>query len=219
MRRVAVIPAYQAAATLGAIVLGASRGFDEVWVLDDGSTDGTGDVARASGARVFVHRRNQGKGAALHTLLREADAAGLDAIVTLDADGQHPPEEAILVLGVRDLVRASAPGANQKGNSISNYWISLFGGREFHDTNCGLRRYPVKATRALGVGGHRFSFEAEVVLRAALGGLAIIEHPVSALYPPDRTTHFHNVRDPARIVVRVVATVLQHALRRGGRAT
>ena len=230
MRRVVVVPAYQAERTLGGVVRGLVPLFDEVWVLDDGSTDRTAAVAREAGAEVLVHRENRGKGAALHSLLAEADRRGVDAIVTLDADGQHPPEEAArldrevtdrsaVVLGVRDLVVAAAPGANQRGNQISNYWISLFSGRAFRDTNCGLRRYPVKATRALRVGGPRFSFEAEVVLRASLSGLAIIEHPVRVLYPADRTTHFHVVRDPARIVRRVVLTVAADRLRRLFRAT
>jgi glycosyltransferase involved in cell wall biosynthesis len=225
MIRLAVVPAYQAERTVGDVVRGLVPLFDQVWVLDDGSTDRTAAVSREAGAEVLSHRKNRGKGAALHTLLAEADRRGIDAIVTLDADGQHLPDEAArldrevedrsaVVLGVRDLVLAAAPGANQRGNSISNYWISLFSGRAFRDTNCGLRRYPVKAVRALGVSGPRFSFEAEVVLRASLAGLTIIEHPVRVLYPADRTTHFHVVRDPARIVRRVVATVVSHHVRR-----
>jgi len=222
--RVAVIPAYQAASTVGAVVRGLVGGFDEVWVLDDGSTDGTGEEARRAGARLLTHRVNQGKGAALYTLLRYADARGVDAIVSLDADGQHPPTEAArldrevtdrgaLVLGTRDLALANAPRANRRGNSIANYWLAGFAGLPLRDTQCGLRRYPVKATLGLGVRGPRFSFESEVVLRAVFRKMPIVELPVDVLYPADRTSHFHLVADPARIITTTVQTILQE---RGG---
>lgn len=218
--RVAVVPAYQAAATVGAVVRGVGSGFDEVWVLDDGSTDGTEDEAKRAGARVLRHPENLGKGAALRSLLAQAHAAGLDAVVSLDADGQHPPEEAIrldravedrgaLVLGVRDLALARAPQANRRGNHIANYWIAGFAGRPLRDTQCGLRRYPVEATLALGVRGPRFSFESEVVLRAIFQGLRLIELPVEVRYPPDRTSHFRLVADPSRIIFATIRTLLE----------
>lgn len=219
-RRVAVVPAYEAAKTIPEVVRGLRRvGFD-AWVCDDGSTDGTARVAAEAGARVLRHPRNRGKSAALRTLLHAARADAVDAVVTLDADGQHPPDEArrlddaepdraALVLGVRDLSRDGAPAANKKGNAISNGFLSLFSGRLLADTNCGLRRYPVDATLALGAVGERFTFEAECVLRALRAGVRIVEVPVRVVYPDDRTTHFDVVRDPTRIVARVVETLVR----------
>jgi glycosyltransferase involved in cell wall biosynthesis len=222
--RLAVIPAYQAAATLGPIVSGLRPYFDEVWVVDDGSTDQTAHCAKLHGASVIVHKTNQGKAAALLTALRQAKLRGIDTMVTLDADGQHPPEEAIhldqacqdrnaLVLGVRDLVGAGAPGSNLYGNSVSNYWLSLLTGRPLSDTQCGLRRYPVLQTLALGAHGTRFAWESEVVLRALLTDVRVEEVPVKVLYPSWRTSHFHHVRDPAQIVVRVVLTLIEHLIK------
>jgi glycosyltransferase involved in cell wall biosynthesis len=222
--RVAIIPAYQASSTVGAVVRALGQGFDEVWVLDDGSTDGTGEEAQRAGARVLRHRENRGKGAALGSLLAEARGKGLDAVVSLDADGQHPAEEAIrmdreaedrgaLVLGVRDLEQANAPRANRRGNRIANYWIAGFAGRPLRDTQCGLRRYPVEATLGLGVKGSRFSFESEVVLRAVFRGMRVVEFPVGVRYPEDRTSHFRLVVDPARIIGATVRTLLEE---RGG---
>src|SRR6185312_6700310 len=185
---------------------------DAIFVVDDGSRDATASVAREAGARVFVHDRNRGKGAALRTGMAAAAAAGFDVAVTVDADGQHPASEAkrllgvdpdagALLLGVRDLVRDGAPRANQ----ISNLFLSLFPRRPLADTQCGLRRYPLPLALALGGRDDGYAFEAEIILRAIAAGVRLVEVPVRVVYPPvgERVTHFDSVRDPARIVVRV----------------
>jgi glycosyltransferase involved in cell wall biosynthesis len=218
----AIVPAFDAARTVGDVVTGLLAHWDaaSVVVVDDGSTDSTSDVARSAGARVVRHATNRGKGAALRTGLEEARALGASMAVTVDADGQHLPGEAArlsrhgapgdaLVLGVRDLVRDGAPRANRFSNGISNFFLSQFTGRALHDTQCGLRRYPVGPTLELGPRDDGYAFEAECVLRAARAGWNIVEVPVKVYYPPEeeRVSHFHVVRDPARIVYRVVATL------------
>ena len=215
--RVAVLPAYDAAHTIADLVRGllAPHGFDEVWVIDDGSSDDTARMAREASARVVSHATNQGKAAALRTALAMAERRGIDAIVTLDADGQHLVEDAIaldhavadraaLVLGIRDMARDGAPTANQRGNRIANYWVRLFTQRAFVDSQCGLRRYPVPGTNQLGVRGERFAFETEVLIRALDAGLSVIEVPVGVRYPAERTSHFHVWRDPLRMTLRLI---------------
>jgi len=215
-----VIPAFQAEVTIGPIVraLGADVR-SPIVVVDDGSTDQTAVRAEEAGALVLRHGRNLGKGAALQTALAWASEHGHETIVSLDADGQHPAAEAIrlmqhpesagtLLLGVRNLRRAGAPTANRRSNAFSNLVLSWFAGRRLEDTQCGLRRYPTAATLALGARARGFAFEADVVLRAARRGLRIAHVPCDVFYPEDRTTHFRSVRDPARIVARVVATWL-----------
>lgn len=226
-----MIPALDAERTVGAVVAGlgeASRAQGvslPVLVVDDGSRDGTRAAALTAGARVISHPENRGKGAALRTGLAAALATGADAMVTLDADGQHPPEEALrlalhpapldaLLVAVRDLRAAGAPRANQRSNAFSNAFLSLVTGRRLSDTQCGLRRYPTRGLLALGCRADGFDFEAEALLRAALlGRPALLEVPARVLYPEDRTSHFHAVRDPARIVRRVL-TVLATTPRR-----
>jgi glycosyltransferase involved in cell wall biosynthesis len=223
MRACAIIPAYRAARTVGEVVRETRALWplpDAVIVVDDGSDDDTAEIARAAGAVVLSHPNNRGKGAALRTGMRYALAHGFQAAVTLDADAQHPPAEArrlvdvepdpgALVLGIRDLVRAGAPRANQMSNRISNFFLSLFCGRPLADTQCGLRRYPLEATLALGGQDDGYAFEAEVILRAVAAGLPIVEVPIQVIYPPahERVTHFDSVRDPARIIFRVLATL------------
>ncbi len=221
----AVVPAFNAARTIDAVVRGLLaeapwRDGNPVVVVDDGSTDETTEAARAAGAVVLGHDRNRGKGAALRTGFERALALGAAAVVTVDADAQHFPVEAAklalsaaprdaLVLGVRDLVRDGAPRANRFSNGVSNFFVSHFAGRALRDTQCGLRRYPLPETLALGATDDGYAFETECVLRFARAGLAIVEVPVRVYYPPEteRITHFHAVRDPARIVYQVVATV------------
>lgn len=151
--------------------------------------------------------------------MAQAAADGHVAAVTLDADGQHPPEEAArlaklgadpraLVLGIRDLKGAGAPRPNRISNAISNGFLSMFSRRLLADTQCGLRRYPIP--RALEIGGRDdgYAFEAEIILLAIAAGVEVVEVPIRVVYPEDRTTHFDSVRDPMRVVRRVVATLV-----------
>jgi len=221
----AIVPAYDAGPSVGDVVRSLVRLWPEpgaVIVVDDGSRDATVLEAERAGARVVRHARNRGKGAALRTGLRFAHDAGFDVAVTVDADGQHRATDALdllhcdapagaLVLGIRDLVKAGAPRPNQLSNRISNYFLSRFAGRVLADTQCGLRRYPVAATLAADGGADGYAFEAEIILRAVASGIPIVEVPIEVIYPPEeqRVSHFHSVRDPARIIHRVVTTLVE----------
>jgi len=223
-RRVAaIIPAFDAARTVRDVVLRAKLAFEghgDVIVVDDGSSDGTAALAEAAGAIVIRHPQNRGKGAALRTGLAEAHARGHAAAVTIDADGQHPLDEAArlaslaegtgtLVLGIRDLKGAAAPRANQISNAISNGFLSFFSRTHLSDTQCGLRRYPLPLALWLGGKDDGYAFEAEIILLAIAAGTPILEVPIRVLYPEDRTTHFDSVRDPMRVVQRVVGTLIR----------
>jgi hypothetical protein len=87
-------------------------------------------------------------------------------------------------------------------------FLSWFGGVTLHDSQCGLRRYPIPETLALDARSDGYAFEAETLLRAARLGWQIAEIPIRVVYPPraERVSHFHSVRDPARIVARVLET-------------
>jgi len=222
VRVAAVIPAYDAARTVAEVVSDTKKAWGDlgvVYVVDDGSTDATAERGRAAGAEVLSHEANEGKGRAIRTGLARALRDGHGAAVTLDADGQHPPAEAArlaqlpgaadtLVLGVRDLRGAGAPRPNQISNAISNGFLSMFSRRLLTDTQCGLRRYPLP--KALEIGGRDdgYAFEAEIILLAIAARVPIEEVPIRVLYPADRTTHFDSVRDPMRVIRRVVSTLV-----------
>lgn len=235
-RACVLVPAYQAARTIEAVLAEIAHAMPEiaaqrdgVVVIDDGSRDATAELAARAGARVVSHGKNRGKGAALMTGLGTAKALGFDVALAVDADGQHPGEAAravlhgstdphALVLGVRDLVRDGAPRANRFSNGISNFFLSRFAARwdyrrPLADTQCGLRRYPVRASLDLASRADGYAFEAELLLRAIAARVPVVEVPVAVRYPSTRVTHFDNVKDPARIIVTVLRTL--HELRRG----
>ena len=223
-----IIPAYQAERFLGRLLAELTQASSTsalplvFLVVDDGSTDATHAVASRDGVNVVRHPINLGKGAALSTGLTWGMTRGFTQAVTADADGQHPTEEILrlattaappdaIVLGVRDLVRDGAPSANRFSNGLSNRFLSLFTGLRLRDTQCGLRRYPIRETLSLKCKDPGYAFEAEVLLRAARVGLPIVQLPIHVKYPQkaERLSHFHVARDPYRIVCRVVATLLE----------
>lgn len=208
-----VIPVYNHAGTLTDVVRRA-RQFLPVLVVDDGSTDWTPELQRmlnALGANVIRHQRNEGKGAAILTALREADAAGVDYIVTLDADGQHYPEdlpkfisaiEALqqetLLVGCREF-GPDIPKSSRFGRSFANFWFRLESGVRCADCQSGFRAYPVKAILRLNCSGRRYSFEAEVLARASWGGVKIQDIPIKVFYPKERISHFDKLKDNLRL--------------------
>jgi glycosyltransferase involved in cell wall biosynthesis len=134
----------------------------DTWVVDDGSKDGTGDAARAAGVRLMVHAVNRGKGAALVTGFAALAKTGADAIVTLDADGQHKPEDlprlvsalrdADLVVGAR--VRGShMPPHRRLGNALSAGFLSWLAGASLPDVQSGYRAHRTEVLDALGLTG------------------------------------------------------------------
>ena len=218
-----LVPAFDAVDTITGVVAGLRGELGDgvpIFVVDDGSSDGTAEAARKAGATVLRHRENRGKGAAIRTGLSAARDAGCNVAVTVDADGQHPPDQAArlldpsldetaIVLGTRDLANSGAPRGNVIGNRASNFFVSLCTLRRFRDTQCGLRRYPIEATLALRTHDQRFGFEAEVIFAAIRAGVPIREAPVRVLYPPRsrHRTHYRAFRDTVHIVLRITVTV------------
>lgn len=235
-----LIPAYDPGPLLGKVISKLSATLDDeglsrvpIVVVDDGCTDGACDQLPQH-IHLLRHSNNRGKGAALQTGLAWARDRGLRCVVTVDADDQHPTAEAIrllhhpapadaLVLAVRDMRAAGAPLANRFSNAFSNWVLSLFGGRTLRDTQCGLRRYPVAETLALGATHPGYAFESELVLRAARRGTPIVHVEATVDYPKEstRVSHFHTAKDPAKNVLRVIQTTWRvphhRASRRWGR--
>ena len=211
MRVAVVIPAYQAAATIGDVVerTRAVIRSGQIIVVDDGSSDGTGDEARRRGALVITLPRNSGKGVALRTGIAQACAADAEVIVTLDADGQHSPSDiprlvdpiadarAALVLGAR--ARGGAmPVSRRLTNWLSASLASRIGGQAVADAQTGFRAIRRDVADRVQPVGDRYEFEANFLLDALRAGFRVASVEVPTVYGP--RSHFRSWGDSWRMV-------------------
>lgn len=218
-RIAATIPAFQAAPSLGDVVRRTLRLIPDVLVVDDGSRDGTAEEARAAGAEVLVLPENRGKGVALRTAFDTLIPRGYSGIVTLDADGQHLPEEiprlleagpADLVLGTRDHLFRDMGTVRRTSNRLSSWAISFAAGQSLSDVQTGFRLYSRELLTTIGFPGSRFEAESAVVVRAARHGLRIVTVPVRLGFADGRTTsHYRPLVDSLRIAGAVTRARLE----------
>jgi len=220
-RLAAAIPAFQAEPSVGDIVRRTRHHIADVLVIDDGSLDRTAAVARDAGAEVKSLTPNRGKGIALRTAFEVLFSRGFDAVITLDADAQHLPEEiprlievgecgADLVLGTRAHLFAEMGSVRRMSNRLSSRAISLAAGRPLTDVQTGFRLYTRHLIEATGFPGSRFEAESAVVVRAARAGFRIGSVPVRLGFADGRTTsHFRPLVDSLRIAVAVVRARLE----------
>jgi glycosyltransferase involved in cell wall biosynthesis len=191
------LPALDEERTVAEVVRGIPRtipgvGTIEVVVVDDGSRDATGELAREAGAHVIRHSRPRGVGAAFHTGIAYGIERGADLIVNIDADGQFDPADipklvAPVLEGSADFASASRfvdaslqpemPAAKLWGNRMMSRLISRLAGQTFHDVSCGMRCYSRDAALQLHLRG-RFTYTQEVFLNLAFKQLRIIEVPI-----------------------------------------
>lgn len=226
MNVLVVIPVYNHADTLRAVVEGALRQGHPVLVVDDGSTDGSLDRVEGLDIRRLRCPANRGKGQAILRAAALARTWGFEAILTLDADGQHDPADARLLLeaaadtwpailvGARRMGPDNAPRSSLFGRAFSNFWVRLECGQALADTQSGYRLYPVAFLLSRRFLTRRFTFEIEVLVRGSWAGLPVLSVPVSVYYPPagERISHFRKFRDNARMTVLHCALVLRSLL-------
>lgn len=201
-----IIPVYNHASTVAQVVKDAQTLRFPVFVVDDGSTDNTYDqIKEIVDIQILRHQQNQGKGAAIMTGFTAA-AAVANWAITIDADGQHYPQDALklikaipkktraIVVGVRaDMVGKHVPWTSRFGRKFSNFWVRVSGGPAILDSQSGMRIYPLPEALNWGTKARRFQFEVEILVQAKRNGVPIIETPVRVNYNPngERISHFH----------------------------
>ena len=215
MRVAVAIPAYDAAHSVGSVVMRARAVIEDVLVIDDGSSDGTSAAAAAAGAEVHAFARNRGKGAALGAAFGLLFSRGFEAIVTVDADGQHLPEEihrlldvatdGDLILGTRDHLFAEMSTVRRSSNRLSSRAISWAAGQAISDVQTGFRLYTRHLIERTGFPEPGFEAESAVVVRAVRAGMRVKTTSIRLGKADGRSTsHYRPIADSLRIAAGVI---------------
>jgi len=193
----------------------------QIVVLIDGNYDGTESLCKNLSIRTIIHPENQGKGAALTTLF-SALSSTTQWIITMDADGQHVPEDlttfidaiqtvddyCAIVAGSRVRKGTAMPLIRRFSNSLTSRFISLVIKQSVEDSQCGYRAYRSSFVSGIECKYHRFEMETEILIRAKSLGFSVVNVPVATLYTGG-PSHISHVKDTVRWIVAVFVTVLR----------
>ena len=194
MRTCALIPAFNEAPYIANVVKGTQPHVEQVVVIDDGSGDGTAQVAQAAGATCLRSDTNCGKASALRTGIAFACAQDFTHAITLDGDGQHLPEDipvmisvaketgADLVIGARSFDRARMPRARYYSNTIGSRLASALVGCEIRDSQSGFRLFRLDKLRETKLRSRCYELEMEILIKMATSGCTIAHAPVHMVY-------------------------------------
>ncbi len=213
-----VIPAFNSAKTVGAVVRGSLKYIPKVIVADDGSSDETAMAASAAGAEVIAIGQNKGKGNALKVLFRKADEEGYAAVISMDADGQHDPEEIpkflaayercrdCIIVGTRMHEKEKIPRARYNSMHIARFYVSLVANQFVEDTQCGYRLYPLEIVKGLRLVTEKYVTETELLMKAGDMGKRIEFVKIKTIYG-ENGSHFRPITDVTLITAYVVSYV------------
>jgi len=222
-----IIPVYNHEHTIADVIKSSVKLNFPVFVVDDGSTDST--YARIKSLRdiyVLRHAGNEGKGAAILTGFAEAVKIA-DWAITIDADGQHIPEDALnliqaipenerpLILGTREgMSGKDVPWTSRFGRKFSNFWVLLSGGPHLLDSQSGFRIYPLPEAIDLEVRARRYQFEVEILVKATRQKIPVVEVPVRVNYAAgtERISHFRPLVDFIRNTLTFAVLIIERIL-------
>ncbi len=210
----AVIPAYNASKTLKKVVDDLKKYAPGLGILvvDDGSTDSTGDVARKLNVTLIKHNRNLGKGAALKRGFAAALSKGAELIVTMDADAQHNPRDIHrllakmrtdnldLVIGSRMSNTTNMPLHRIASNKITSKLISWRLGQKIEDSQCGFRAIQANLIKNVPLESDKFDMESELIIKSGLRGFKIGSAAVETIYAKGGSSAMNWITDTFRFI-------------------
>ncbi len=220
MKVCAAIAAYNAENSVADVVRGARRHLGTVLVVDDGSSDRTAGAASGAGADVVAVSENRGKGNALRLLFAEARRRGFEAVVVLDADGQHDPgdlprfleahaaDPEAIIAGSRMGESGAIPAYRYNSMLVARFYICLAANRFVEDTQCGYRLYPLRAIEGMALRKERYVTETEILVKAGDSGVRIHGVPVRTIYSDAHGSHFRRIPDVASISLYVISYMM-----------
>lgn len=218
-----LIPTYNNAAKIGAVLKDVLSYTTHVIVVNDGSTDNTSQILDDfPQIQRLEYEKNKGKGIALRRGFKFAVRQGYDYVITIDSDGQHyasdlpvfltklETEKKAIIIGARNLHQENMPGKSTSANKVSNFWFHVTTGLKGPDTQSGYRLYPVYLLSKMFFLCTKYEFEIEVLVRSSWRGIKVDWAPVSVYYPPpeERISHFRPVWDVTRITLLNIVLVL-----------
>ncbi len=205
----ALIPAFNEAETIDAVVRGLTPFVEALTVVDDGSTDATAERARAAGAHVIRQSQNSGKGAAVRAALPAILDGPCTHVLLIDGDLQHRPDEAPrlieaarasgadLIIGERQFDRTTMPAARYHANRVGSLALSWFVGVPVGDTQCGFRLFAARALRGLPLRASGYEIETEMLVKVRRRGGTVASAPISAVYN-GRPSKLRPIRDTTK---------------------
>lgn len=224
LKVVVIIPTYNNANTLAAVIEDVRFYSTDIIAVNDGSTDETARIlSEQKDLIVLTHPTNKGKGTALKHGLCEAKRTGYRYAITIDSDGQHfasdipvfieaiEAEPDTLLVGARNLTSDNMPGKNTFANKFSNFWFTLETGLKLQDTQSGFRLYPLHRMNVQKCYyTAKYEFELEAIVFAAWRGTPVKNIPIHVYYPPEgeRISHFRPFQDFTRISILNTVLVL-----------
>ena len=218
MLTVACLPAYNEEQKIYDIVKETSKFVDKVVVCDDCSVDKTKELAEKAGAIVIKHSKNTGYGGAIKSLIQYTKKIGADVMVTIDADGQHLPEEipklvtalneknADIIIGYRFDKKEEMPTYRRFGIKVIDKITNVATELPYRDTQSGFRAYSKKAIQSLKVTSDGMGVSSEILINASKIGLKIFEEPITVIYDTGGKTSSQN---PISHSTSVVYTIIE----------
>jgi glycosyltransferase involved in cell wall biosynthesis len=189
-----VIPAHNESKTIGPLVGALREKKFDVLVIDDGSTDLTGDLARAQGATVIRQEQKSGKGYALQKGFEHAMRRSYDGVVIMDGDGQHDVDsverfvalaernQASVIVGNRMADPRGMPKVRYCTNRLMSWLISLTCGQRIADTQCGYRYIGCDVLKVISLKCRDFEIETEILMKARKKGFPVYDLPIQTIY-------------------------------------
>lgn len=222
---IVAIPAFNEEVAIGSVVARCKKYVDTVIVVDDGSSDHTAEVARLVGANVVTHEKNGGYGAAIKTCFEVARNRGAEAMVIIDADGQHDPDSipalidkmvtdnADIVIGsrfVNDNVKAqNIPAYRKVGMMVLDNATALGSGYNITDSQSGYRLYSKNAIQNISLENTGMAAGSEILIQAAEKKLKIAEVPIIVRYDIENTSSKNPVFHGMDVLGNIISLISQ----------
>lgn len=222
------IPAFNVEMTVAKVIVRARRHSDLVVVVDDGSTDDTALIARSLGAVIISHERRMGYGAAIKSCFEAARNLGADVLVTLDADGQHDPDEMPrLLASIKDnsadiVVGSRFPGMQDAGQApryralgirLLTSLTDTASHSQLTDAQCGFRAYNRNAFEHILPTEQGMGVGSEILMKSFEENLRVVEVPVSVKYAGLKTSTHHPVYHALDVIASIIKfTTIRHPL-------